>query len=554
MHRRALVHRSAPLLAAVWFLAWSAGPSGPSPLAAQGGRWALTNARIQTVSNGVIERGVILIRDGLIQAVGPAVPIPADARVLDLEGRTVTPGLIDLASAIASTPASGSSESARAPGSPAAAAVGRPIGLDPARAIAAELRLPPADLKAAREAGITAVLIAANRGTFRGFSALVPTRDSAGQAEVIRSPVAVQVGFQPAQGGYPATLLGVIAYQRQTWYDAHRYALLIDRYRANPRGLTRPAFDPGLEALAPALRGAMPVFFEAATENEIRRAVRIGREFNLSLTVVGAGEGFRAVDALRGRSAVVSVNVPRSTESTGWSYRLARRETPDSVQADSLTRLALEGNAAALHRNGVRLALATSGTRPADFLGAVRRIVRAGLPEQAALEALTIRPAELIGLGSALGSIEPGKIANLVVTERGDLLADSARIREVFVDGIRYQVQAPPSRAGGGGTAPAQLGGSWLMTVTSPQGPMEVTFTVTQTGTSFTGQMASAMGTTPVDDGQITGKSVSWSTTITMGGQSIVLTFQGEVEGTRMTGTAVLGSFGSSTFTAEKRP
>ena len=524
------------------------------PLAAQGGSWALTNARIQTVSGGLIERGVILIRDGLIQAVGPAVPIPPTARVLDLQGWTVTPGLIDLGSTIgAPAPATGSEANRPGAGS-ASLPVGRPVGLDPARSIAAELRLPPADLKAAREAGITTILVAANRGAFRGQSALVPTGDSAGQSDVIRAPVAVHMGFQPTQGGYPATLLGVIAYERQTWYDAQRYALLADRYRANPRGLTRPAFDPGLEALVPAVRGTVPVFFEAGNENEIRRAVKIAREFNLALTVTGATEGFRALDALTGRLVVVSVNYPKATEATGWTYRLARREGPDSVVADSLTRLTLERNPAALQRAGVRFALATGGARPADFLGNVRKAIAAGLPAPAALEAMTIRAAELVGLQQALGSIETGKIANLVITEKGDLLADSARIREVFIDGVRYQVQAPPpTRATAAGPA-AQVGGTWLMTITSPQGPMDVTFTAAQSGTTFTGQMASMMGTTPVDDGQVTGKSISWSTSISMGGQSTVLTFQATVEGTRMTGSAALGSFGTATFTAEKRP
>jgi len=526
----------------------------PATLAGQPRTWVLTNARIQTVSSGVIDRGVIVIRDGLIQAIGPSVPVPPDARVLDLQGRTVTPGLVDLASSIGGAAATASQETGRAGAGSSPAPVGRPVGLDPARSIAAELRLPPADLKAARESGITAILVAASRGAFRGQSALVPTKDSAAQADVIRAPVAVHMGFQGIQGGYPATLLGVIAYERQTWYDAQRYALLADRYRANPRGLARPAFDPGLEALIPAVRGAMPVFFEAANENEIRRAVRMAREFNLQVIVTGATEGFRATDALAGRSAVESVNFPRATEATGWAYRLARRDGPDSTLADSVTRMTLEGNPAALHRAGIRFALATGGARPGDYLGQVRKAVKAGLPAQAALEAMTIRAAELVGTGSALGSIETGKIANLVITEHGDLLADSARIRDVFVDGIRYQVLAPPAGRPAVAGAAAQIGGTWTMTITSPQGPMEVTLTVTQSGTGFTGQMASMMGTTTVEDGQVTGRNATWSTSITMGGQAVVLTFQGEVDDTRMTGSATLGSFGTASFTAEKRP
>src|SRR6185436_13844462 len=97
---------------------------------------------------------------------------------------------------------------------------------------------------------------------------------------------------------YPATLLGVIAYERQNFYDARRQALLQERYRTNPRGMERPAHDDALDALIPAVKGDLPVFFAASNEGEIRRAFNIAREFNLQLTVVGAAEGFRALDVL----------------------------------------------------------------------------------------------------------------------------------------------------------------------------------------------------------------------------------------------------------------
>ncbi len=190
----------------------------------------------------------------------------------------------------------------------------------------------------------------------------------------------------------------------------------------------------------------------------------------------------------------------------------------------------------------------------------VRKAIAAGLPAQVALEALTIRPAELAGAGEILGSIEPGKIANLVVTN-GDLLGDSARVSTVFVDGIRYEgAPAAASRsagangAGGGGAAPAQIAGTWAMTMQSPQGPLDITMALTQSGTSFSGTMTSMMGTSPIDEGRISGRTATWSMTMQAGGQTFTLSYRGQVEGNRMTGSAELGSFGSATFTAERRP
>ena len=533
------------------------------PLAAQEGTWALTNARIQTVSRGVIERGTVVIRNGLIEAVGASVAVPPDARVLDLTGRTVTPGILDLTSSLGLPAAPAQPDgggSGGGGGGQAAASAGPRPGTQPEKNVLADLRIPPAEIRTLRDAGITAILVAPSRGMFRGQSALVPLRDSAGPSDAVRGTAAAHFGYQGVPGDYPGTLLGVVAHQRQRLYDAQRHGLLIDRWRQNPKGMTRPDNDPALEALVPVVRGQMPAFIEANNENEIRRAVRLGKEFQLKLTVVGATEAFQATDALAGQTAVVSVNFPRPTDMTRWSYRISLKPPAgdSAVWARESERLA-QGNAAALHRAGIKFALASGGSRPADFLSNVRKAIAAGLPAQAALEALTLRAAEIAGAGDILGSIETGKIANVVVTE-GDLLSDSARVRTVFVDGIRYEVAPPPagrpvSPGGGSGGAPAvQVAGTWLMTLNSPQGVMEITMRFTQTGTTFAGTLTSTLGDQQVEDGQVAGRVVTWRSTVQFGGQALALSYRAEVDGNRMTGAAEVGTFGSSPFTAERRP
>jgi hypothetical protein len=453
------------------------------------------------------------------------------------------------------------------------------VGLEPDRLVADELRPSGVALKAARDAGITVVLSAPGRGAFRGRSALVPLRDSVTARDIVRSPVALHLGYQGVGGGfggggrYPATLLGVMAYERQAFYDAKRQALLLDRYRTSPRGMTRPSNDANLAALIPVVKGELPAFFAASNENEIRRALGIAREFNLQMTIVGATEGFLALDALTAahRPVVVSVDYPRAPDVTGWQYRSAQRHPAnDSAAADSAGRRVIEGNAAALMRAGVRFALASGGGRPADFLPNVRKAIAAGLPRDTALAALTIRAAEIAGVADQLGSIEQGKAANLVVSE-GDLLGDSAKIRLVFVDGIRYAVEAPaPATAAGGrgrggpggrgavgggdAAAGASVAGVWDLTVNAPQGAQQVSMTVTQDGSTFAGSMTSEMGTAEFSGGTITGQHLAWSMALAMGGQTMTLNYSADVDGTRMTGTVSVGDFGTFPFTGEKRP
>ena len=381
---------------------------------ASGGTWALTNVRIETVTKGTIEKGTIVIRNGLIEAVGPNVTPPGDARVVDLTGRTVYPGFIDLTSSMGlptpPQPQGFGGGGGGGGGGQNAAAQTRNVGLEPGRAIATEVAPAAADIRAARDVGVTTALVAPSRGAFRGLSALIPMRDDSSAHYVVKAPVAMHMGFQGVAGRYPGTLLGVIAYERQQLYDAQRHGLLMDRYKTGQRGVPRPSYDANLDALVPVVRGQLPAFFAASNENEIRRAVDIGKEFDLKVTIVGATEAFRAVDVLKGaRPLVVSVDFPQAVEVTGWAYRGAqRRELNDSATRDAAVRKIVEANAAALHKAGLKFALAPGALRPNDFIANVRKAIAAGLPREVAVEALTIRAAEVAGVADQLGSIEPG--------------------------------------------------------------------------------------------------------------------------------------------------
>jgi hypothetical protein len=564
--------RLAPPLASGFLLgvALLAPRDAHSQAPASAGTWALTNARIETVTKGTIEKGTIVIRDGIIEAVGANVTPPGDARVVDLTGRTVYPGFIDLTSSMGlPTPpqpqggfggGGGGGGGGQSAGAPA-----RTVGLEPGRVIANEVAPAAADVRAARDVGITTALVAPSRGAFRGLSALIPMRDDSSTRYIIKAPVGMHMGFQGVAGRYPATLLGVIAYERQELYDAQRHGLLMDRYKAGQRGVARPSYDANLDALVPVVRGQLPAFFAASTENEIRRAVDIAKEFDLKLTIVGATEAFRALDAVKtARPLVVSVDFPQAVEVTGWAYRGAqRRELNDSATRDASVKKIVEANAATLNKAGVKFALAPGALKPNDFIANVHKAIAAGLPREVAVEALTIRAAEIAGVGDQLGSIETGKIADLVVAD-GPPLGDNTRIRTVFVDGIDYDViPATPARdgqraAGGGRGGPggemAQVAGTWTMTVNAPQGAMTSTMTLTQTSDAIDGNMISEFGTSVIAEGRVNGRTVTWSASFQMGNERTTVNFEAEVEGNRMTGRLRAGEMGTMTFTAERKP
>ena len=537
---------------------------------ASAGTWALTNARIETVTKGTIEKGTIVIRDGIIEAVGENVTPPGDARVVDLTGRTVYPGFIDLTSSMGlptpPQPQGGFGGGGGGGGGGQNAAPARNVGLEPGRVIATEVAPAAADVRAARDAGVTTALVAPSRGAFRGLSALIPMRDDSSARYIVKAPVGMHMGFQGVAGRYPATLLGVIAYERQELYDAQRHGLLMDRYKAGQRGVARPSYNADLDALVPVVRGQLPAFFAASNENEIRRAVDIAKEFDLRLTIVGATEAFRALDAVKtARPLVVSVDFPQAVEVTGWAYRGAvRRELNDSATRDASVKKLVEANAATLNKAGVKFALASGALKPNDFIANVRKAIAAGLPREVAVEALTIRAAEIAGVGDQLGSIEAGKIADLVVAD-GPPLGDNTRLRTVFVDGVDYDViptaagrngqrAAGAGGRGGAGGEMAQVAGTWTMTVNAPQGAMTSTMTLTQTNDAIDGNMISELGTAAISEGHVSGRNVTWSASFQMNGERTTVNFEAEVDGNRMTGRLRAGEMGPMTFTAEKRP
>ncbi len=390
---------------------------------------AIVGARIVSAAGPVIDGGTVVLRDGLIEAVGPAVAAPADAVTIDGRGLTVYPGLIDMGtSAVLADP-------------PASAAPDARTRMDVERArrrtllragldAGSLLRADGPELKKFAAAGITSLLATPRGNGIPGRSVLVNAAaaadpDQVGQVAnertamfVVKAPVALHVSFSGREGfdAYPASLMGAIAFVRQAFLDAG----------AAPAGA---APDAALEALRPALAGTLPVAFEAGDAVEIRRALAFAREFKLAPIVTGAVGADAAAADLKAAGARVLYSLDYPVRPRGLA--------PD---ADEPVRVLRErANAprvpAALHKAGVPFAFASGGLRePADFVRNAAKAVRAGLPADAAVRALTIEAARIAGVAASLGSIEKGKRANLVVTE-GDLLGEAVKVRHVFVDG-----------------------------------------------------------------------------------------------------------------------
>src|SRR6266850_649637 len=421
--------------------------------------YAIRGARIVTAAGAPIESGTVVIRRGTIDAVGASVAVPADAAVVEGGGLTVYPGLIDLGNTrAADQPAPQPPQNVRTTAE--LERWKRLQILKPQARAADAVKVDDAELTRLASAGITSVLALPAGDVISGQSALVnvaapPDDPQIGNIVdqrrgliVVKTPVAVHVSFpnQPRSGGngYPNSLMAVIAFVRQAFLDAQHY-----REVARSADRSAKAFalqdDPALEALQPAVEGKMPVAFEANRAREILRALKFAKELKLQPIVTGGREAVDVVSDLKSQNVrvVYSLDFPQRP----------RALAPDADEPIDTLRTRADAPKAPgeLAKAGVTFAFESAGlTDPKDFVKNAAKAVKAGLAEDAAIRALTITAATMAGAADRLGSIEQGKIANLIVTD-GNLFDEKTKITRVFVDGRSIAIDATSAAPGGRG-------------------------------------------------------------------------------------------------------
>jgi imidazolonepropionase-like amidohydrolase len=405
--------------------------------------YAIVKARIVTAAGPPLAAGTIVIRNGRIEAVGASLGPPADAQVIDGTGLIVYPGLLDMGRAdLLDVPTIAEPRELKT--REELDRWWRSVILRPEVMAASYVKVDSPDSAKLATAGITTVLATPGGEAIRGHSALINVvardedpqiGDLAGPRRgqvVLRTPVALHVAFSGAPSrsrAYPESLMGVIAFVRQAFLDAQHDAAYRSHYEQTKGQATRPTDDPPLLAMRPAVEGRLPVAFEAQTEREIRRALKLAAELKLDPIITGARESSATVPELKAQNArvILSLNYPVKPRSLGPEAEEPLRTLRARADAPKTP--------AALEQGGVVYAFASAGLRePADLVKNAAKAVKAGLPAEAAVRALTINAARIAGVADRLGSIETGKIGNVIVTD-GDLFEEKTAVKHMFIDG-----------------------------------------------------------------------------------------------------------------------
>jgi imidazolonepropionase-like amidohydrolase len=408
------------LIALVSALALSQAPA-PRPAQAQttarralaptGEIVAITNARVLPVSGAAIERGTVLMQGGHITAVGANVAVPAGARVIDATGKIVTPGWLDagVQTGIVEIP---SSAEGTADESTTDARVSA------AFTVVDSFNGNSTVIPVTRIEGITRTLVtpASTGNVFVGQAAVMDLSGDQVPGAVTRAPAAMvalmgESGAQVAGGSRATAILRM----REMLEDARDYAANRTAFNAaQRREYVRSRLD--LEALQPVLKGQEPLVVEANRASDLLAAIRLAHEFNIRLVLMGGSEAWMVADQLA--AAHVPVVVKALTDIPTFDSLGATLENP-----------------ARLAKAGVTIALATFDTHNSRTLRQeAGNAIAYGMSRDAALEAVTLTPATLWGVADRVGSLEPGKDADVVVWS-GDPFELTTGPEHVFIKG-----------------------------------------------------------------------------------------------------------------------
>jgi imidazolonepropionase-like amidohydrolase len=378
---------------------------------------AIKSKKIHTITDGVID-GTILIDNGQIMAVGPDVKVPEGVKTL--KARVVTPGLVEAHCHIGIWEetigwAGSDGNEMTDPATPHVRA------LDGIKANADE-----GGLAAALEEGVTtAQVLPGSANVIGGYGVVIKTAPKTTTDEmVIRSPSGMKIAFGEnprrvygvEQKKMPSTRMGVAGVLREWLQKTRNYMEKQETFKDDPE--KQPEHDIRLEALVPVLRKEIPFRAHAHRADDVVTAVRICEEFDVEMSWEHATEGHRIADYIA-EKGVPAVWGPSLTARSKWEMRELSYETPRIM-----------------HEAGVKFAIQT------DAVGSTIRFlplsaaysVKHGLPYDYALKAITIVPAEILGVADRVGSIEPGKDADLRLLN-GDPLDVMTKVQKVFIDG-----------------------------------------------------------------------------------------------------------------------
>jgi imidazolonepropionase-like amidohydrolase len=519
--------------------------------------YAITNANIIQAPGRRIDKGTVIVKNGLILSVGKGLAIPPEAIVIKGDSMFVYAGFIDGLSRTGVTKPKEETSRERVPnpGNPPPEKAGITPQVD------VRNLLNPADksVEEFRGLGFTTAQVVPYGVLLPGSAAIVNFNGKSPDQAVLIGRSALYSELSANQGVYPSNILGIMAKWRELYRQAAQAKSYDGLYASNKSGLPRPETNRILEAFYPVIDKGIPVLFKAEKLLDVHRVLTLKTDLGFPLVLAGVKEGWDVTDKIKasGSKVFLSIDLPdavkeekkdkkdEKTEASAEKVALEKRK------ADFIAKY--EAQAAVFQKAGIKFGFTALDAKASTVHANLRRMIKAGLTEDQALAALTTSPAELLGMSDRLGSIDNGKIANLVLSDK-PYFDEKAKVKYVFVDGIMFKLENKEPKKDA--NAKVEIAGTWSVTADTPQGKSESSLNISKSGDTYSGKISGARLPQPVDltKVELDGNSLKYSYTIAVGSQSLTVDVDATVESDTFKGTATAGTYGSFPVEGKKDP
>ncbi len=514
--------------------------------------YAITGANIVVSPGQKIDNGVILMKDGLITGVGKGLTIPSDAIVIKADSMFVYAGFIDGFSHTGVVlPKAEKKEKLKYPGNPPR----ERAGITPQNDVRDYFNPNDPSIGLLRNQGFTVSQVVPHGNFLPGQAAIVLLDGIEVDKMTLTSHAALYSELSGTRGVYPATVMGVMAKWRELYKQASLSKNYETMYVGNPNGIERPKTDRVLESFYPVIDRRQPVLFSSEKVIETQRVIALKNDLGFQLMLGNVKEGWPIIDKLKtsGAKIFLSLDLP---EEIKISKKDSTSEDNTSEEKEALTKRKAESialytsQAASLSKAGITFGFSANTVKPNDIKANLRRMIAAGLSEDAVLAALTVNPAQMLGLSNRMGTIEKGKMANLVISDKS-YFSENAKVKYVFVEGRLNSIGEPASN-----DKKAEVTGTWSYDTETPQGKGSGKLVIEKENNSYIGSITNNFSgqETSVKEIFINGNALSFSYVIDIDGNQLKINVTAEINGNSFDGSMTAGQYGTFPMKGVKDP
>ena len=560
---------------------------------------ALTNAKVVSAPGKAPMVSTVIIRDGLITQVGANLKIPADAYRIAADSFYVYPAFIDAFSSTGIKEAEseggqqgqGNRGGQKQPFDAEGNLLLEDAGITPFKRVRATFDPGEKSIADWRAQGFAISHVVPKGKMIPGMGTIIVLSGKNADQMLWKEDVSMYGQWTGAGGGYPQTVIGVMAKWRELYHNASQAVAHETSYN-NATLVSRPVYNQAHQALMPVVKKEMSLWFRAPKMKDISRALAMQSDLGMKMVITDAEEAWYMEDKFKSGAIplVLSLDLPEdksekkaqgakeaegakeanasttlsnrdSTKTTELAIDTAKtdpeKEAFEKRRAESLK--AHQDQAGILAKDGVAFSFGTMSVRTGDFSKNISTMIEHGLSAEKALSALTTQPAKLLGIEKYCGTVEAGKMANVIVSTRPMFEKDAA-IKYMIVEGNLYEYEIKEkkkekSKGKSEELAAGLLEGKWAYTIEVPDQKREGTFEFTNEGGELKGTMTSednASGNDQLSDIVIDDTSVSFTLDFDMGGQMIQLEFDLTLKGETFDGTVSVGEFGTFPITGNR--